>query len=182
MSRAAARNWIASGAVFLAGLLVTGAVFAAKPPPSPKTAPAVQTVLDCRQVPTDAARLACYDKAVDAMATATKTGDLVAIDKAQRRAARQQAFGLPLNSLSFLDNGEKPEDANRITGKVAKATQIAGGRWVFVLESGAVWRQIDDQELPMGAHKGSELVIMRGVLSYMVKVDGQQAIKMHRDS
>jgi hypothetical protein len=173
------RRALAPGFAFV---IAAGAAWAAKPPP-PATAPAVQNVLNCRSITDDTQRLACFDKSVAAMANAQKTGDLLAIDKAQRRAARHQVFGLPLTTLGFLDSGEKPEEINRITAKVKSASQIAGGKWVIKLDDGAVWRQIDDQELPDGAHPGSTVVISRGTMgSFFVKVDGQQAIKMHRDS
>src|SRR5437764_11986088 len=85
----------------LAAGLAAGVAWGAKQP-LPPTAPAVQNVLNCRQIADDKERLACFDKTVAGMATAETTGDLVAIDKAQRRAARRQAFGLPLPSLGFL--------------------------------------------------------------------------------
>src|SRR5690348_11419617 len=95
------RGWAAAGALALgvtAGLTWGAGAMAAKPPP-PQTPPAVQAVLDCRKLTDDAARLACYDRAVTAMASAEQSGDLVSIDREQRRAARRQAFGFQLPTL-----------------------------------------------------------------------------------
>lgn len=149
---------------------------------APSRPPAVQRVIDCRPIAGDAQRLACFDAAVAAMDRAESSGDLVSIDRAQRRAARRQAFGLPLPTLGFLDRGEKPEEANRITGVVASASQDPWGKWTIRLDDGAVWRQIDDNTIERGAHPGSTADIRRGVLgSFSIKIDGQFPFKVHRD-
>ena len=83
-------------------------------PPAAKDAPSaavIKNLLDCRALPDNAERLACYDKAAAAVENATKSGDLVAIDREQRRAARRQAFGFNLPTLSFLDRGETAGEA-----------------------------------------------------------------------
>ncbi|MEO8811684.1 MAG: hypothetical protein ABI376_02075 [Caulobacteraceae bacterium] len=162
-------------------LLAGGPALAAKPAP-PGAAPAVKAVLDCRAIVDGPARLACFDTAVAAMDTAQTTGDLVTLDKAQRRAARRQAFGLPLPSLAFLDRGERPEEADRIVARVAAARADPYGKWTITLDDGAVWRQIDDNLLPDGPHPGSTAVISRAALgSFFMKIDRQQAIRVHRD-
>ena len=150
---------------------------------SPSRAPAVQTVLDCRKIDDGAQRLACFDSAVAAMAKAEAAGDLVTVDRAQRRAARHQAFGLALPSLAFLDRGEKPEEIDRITAKVAAASRNAYGKWIVKLDDGAVWRQIDDNEVERSPRAGSTAEIRRASLgSYTMKLDGQFAIRVHRDN
>ena len=169
----------AAGALALAGG-VTGAWAAPAPPPSTPTA--VQAVLDCRALSDDAARLACYDRAVTAMAKAEQSGDLVSLDRAQRRAARRQAFGFQLPTLSFLDRGEKPADLDKIDETLASAWQTSGEKWVFRMQDGAVWRQIDDEFLSRKPHEGSRVEIRRAMLgSYMLSVDGQPGLRVHRD-
>ena len=101
--------WRQAPAATLVGVLLASShAFAANAPST--GAPTVQAVLDCRKVQEPTERLACYDKAVSAMEQAQTTGDLVTVDREQRRAARHQAFGLMLPTLSFLDRGEN--DAN----------------------------------------------------------------------
>lgn len=176
-----ARVGIAPGFVVLA-LGAAGTPALARPPALPQQPAAVQRVLDCGKISADAARLACFDAAVAAMSQAEATGDLVAIDRGQRRAARRQAFGLPLPTLSFLDRGEKPEDADRIVAKVAIASQDPYGKWTLQLDDGAVWRQIDDTTLDKPPHAGSTVEIRRGLIgSFRLKVDDQFPFKAHRD-
>src|SRR5258708_24459978 len=115
-----------------------GGVRAAKPPLASPTV--VQSLLDCRKLTDNAERLACYDKTAAAMETATANGDLVAIDREQRRAARRQAFAFTFPTLSFLERGAKAEEANRVTATVADANLDSFSKWVIRLEDLAAWR------------------------------------------
>ncbi|HEY5072426.1 MAG TPA: hypothetical protein VII63_10385 [Caulobacteraceae bacterium] len=176
--RSNAGRRIAVGAVLT--VLAVGTVCAASPP---TRAPAVQAVMECARISDPGQRLTCFDAAVAAMTKAEAAGDLVTIDREQRRAARRQAFGLALPSLAFLDRGERPEEVNRITGKVAAVARTPEGKWVITLEGGAVWRQIDDNELTHDPHAGSEVRIRRAALgSFFVNIDREQALRMHRDN
>ncbi len=158
-----------------------GATLAATP--SSQAAPAVQAVLACRALPQDAERLACFDKATAAMGEAETKGDLLTLDREQRRAVRKQAFGLTLPALNLFDRGEKPEEANRITATVASASQDPYGKWTIRLDDGAVWRQTDSNEIYNPPHKGSTVVIKKGALgSFFIDVDGQPGIRAHRDA
>jgi hypothetical protein len=149
---------------------------------APSRAPAMQSVLDCRAIQDGVQRLACFDKAVGEMAKAEQSGDLVAIDREQRRTVRRQAFGLTLPSLSMFDKGEKPEDVNRVDVTLAQVNHNSAGKWVFVLDDGAVWRQIDDGQLEPPPHPGEKAVIRRATLgSYMIHLEGT-AIRVHRDN
>jgi len=167
-----------------AGVMLAGVAFAAElSAATPKPAPAVQAVVACRDVADTAQRLACYDAAVDALAKAQASGDVLTLDREQRRVARKQAFGFTLPSLSFLDVGEKPEELNRIDETLGSASQDAWGKWTFRMQDGAVWRQIDDELLSRKPHSGSAIVIRRAMLgSFLLSVDGQPAVRAHRDN
>jgi hypothetical protein len=155
----------------------------ARPPAAPGQAPAVRAVVDCQKIADGAQRLACFDAAAAAMDRAQTAGDLVTVDRAQRRAARHQAFGLALPSLNFLDRGEKGEEVNRINAKVVGGSFNPNGKLIVKLDDGAVWRQIDDNEVLRPPHPGSTAEIRRAALgSYTMKLDGQFAIRVHRDN
>jgi hypothetical protein len=141
----------------------------------------VQHLLDCRKLASDVERLACYDKAAAAMESATASGDLVSIDREQRRAARRQAFGFTLPTLSFLERGEKEGEANHITATVKNAYRGAEGEWIVELADGAIWRQSEAQELGRTPRPGSKVEISRGMLgSFFMTIDGQGAGKAKR--
>jgi hypothetical protein len=163
----------------LAAAVALGGAKAPKPMASPAV---VQSLLDCRKLTDSAERLACFDKASSAMESATASGDLVSIDREQRRAARRQAFGFILPSLSFLERGEKTEE-DRITATVTEAGRNALDQWVITLDDGAVWRQTEAVELGRRPHKGSKVVISKGILgSFFMTIDGQGAGKAKRES
>jgi hypothetical protein len=168
-----------SGAML--AMAAAGAAHAAKPPPT--TAPAVQAVVDCRKIDDSAQRLACYDAATDALTKAASSGDLVTLDRKQRQAVRKQAFGFTLPSLAMFDVGEKSEATDSIDETLASAHQDAQGKWIFVMQDGAVWRQIDDEFLSRNPHEGSVIVIRRATMgSYMLSVDKQPGVRAHRDN
>jgi hypothetical protein len=159
-----------------AALVMLGA--AAK---SPDRAAVVQGVFDCRKLADSAARLACYDRTVDAMSSAESKGDLVTIDREQRRAVRRQAFGFSLPSFSIFDRGEKPEEVNRLTARISSAERDPYGKWIVKLDDGAAWVQTESQDLGRDPRKGSTVEINKGLLgAYFMKVDGQAAIKVRR--
>jgi hypothetical protein len=158
-----------------------GAAIAAKP--APTTAPAVQAVVDCRKIDDGVQRLACYDAATDALTKAATSGDLVTLDRQQRRTVRKQAFGFTLPALAMFDVGEKSETMNSIDETLASARQDAQGKWTFVMQDGAIWRQIDDEFLSHDPHPGSAIVISRAVMgSFMLSVDKQPGVRAHRDN
>jgi hypothetical protein len=140
-------------------------------------------VLNCRAITDDKQRLACFDKAVGDVDRAEKTGDLVTIDREQRQAVRKQAFGLQLPSLAMFDRGEKPQDVDRILVTIDDANLNVLHKWIIKLNDGAVWRQTDDNDLLRAPRKGSTAEIRKGVLgAFFMKIDGQSAIRVHRDS
>jgi hypothetical protein len=157
-----------------------GAALAGEPAPRAAT---VQAVVDCRKIDDAGQRLACYDKAADAISAAEAKGDLVSLDRAQRQTMRRQAFGLALPSFGFLDRGEKPEEANRIVETVASARQDPYGKWTLFMQDGEIWRQIDDENLSRAPRAGSSAVINRASFgSFMMEIDRQPGIRVHRDN
>lgn len=166
-------------AVTLVASGVASAASAAKA--SPPRAEAYQQVLDCRAVKTDAERLACYDTAAGKMDAAESRGDLVVIDRAQASAAHREAFGLQLPSLDFVTKALKPDEVDRLTGTVRAARADVNGNWTIGLDGGAVWRQISGQLL-RAPKVGSKVSIRKGMIgSYLMNVDEQPSIKVHRD-
>jgi hypothetical protein len=164
----------------IAAAAVCGAVAAKPQSAAPTRAAVVQAVVDCRKIDDPTQRLACYDAAVAAMSSAETSGDLVTLDRKQRQSVRKQAFGFVMPALAMFDTGEKEVD--RIDETLASASQGVGGRWVFVMQDGAIWRQIDDEFLSRAPHNGSAVVISKAMLgSFMLSVDGQPGVRAHRD-
>jgi hypothetical protein len=174
------RTVVLIAALTPAALFLGAGAFAAPAPP-PSNAPAVQAVMDCRKFADNTQRLACFDAAAAALSQAEASGDLVSLDRSQRREVRRQAFGLTLPSIALFDRGEGDLDAVKET--LASARQGEEGRWIFVMQDGQVWRQIDDEFLSRKPHEGSAIEIRRAMLgSFMLSVDGQPGVRAHRDN
>jgi hypothetical protein len=174
-------RWAGSAAGCLGLALVLSGPALAKAPPEQHGSTAFRAVLDCRALSDNAARLACFDAATAKMGEAESHGDIVVVDRAQAAAAHREAFGLPIPSLSFLTRAMGSEEVDRLEGVVRSLRADAGGKWTFVLEDGSHWRQISGELLrdPKG---GSKVVIHRGSLgSFLMNVDGQASIKVHRE-
>ncbi len=163
-------------------LATTMAVQAAPKPPGRSAT--LQSVVDCRKLTDDTARLACYDAATAKLDEAEKSGDVVVVDKSQVREARKAAFGFNFQMPAFMTAGEKPEELEKISAVVASARQEGmSGKWVIKLEDGAVWRQIDTVALNNDPKKGSKAEIRIAALgSYFMKIDNNPQMRVHRDN
>jgi hypothetical protein len=149
----------------------------------------LQGIVDCRAMTDADARLKCYDAAAARLDAAEASGQVVVVDREQLRQARKEAFGLTLPSLDALARGSGKlakaamgEDADRITASVKQVSRRDDGRWVIVLETGAVWRQVDDESVEHPPHPQSTAEIRKAALgSYFMKLDGQRSIRVMRD-
>ena len=172
-------------AVILAAcaLGATTSLSAAAPKSAAERAKVLQQVVDCRKITDAGERLACYDRAVDKVVEAEKVGDLVTIDRAQRRAVRRQAFGLSLPALAVFGPGGKGENLSEIATTITSVSRNATGRWVLTVEDGAVWTQTDDIELYPDPRPGTMVTIKEAALgSFFMTVNHGLAIRVHRQN
>lgn len=159
--------------------LATAALAAGGSDPAPK---AVQATIDCRKLSDDAARLACYDSAVDALGRQLAQGQVVAVDHAQVQQVRRQAFGFAMPSLSLFERGGKPEEMSEVVLAVDSARRGADGKWLVRLEGGQVWRQIDTGDFSRDPKPGAQATIKKAMLgSYMMMIGGHSPVRVHRD-
>lgn len=141
----------------------------------------IQKLVDCRNTPDDAAQLACYRQAADALVLAEAAGDIVVVGREDARKVRRQAFGLSLPSLSLFDKGESEEELSTVSGEVRTARQDATGRWILKLDSGATWTQVDAIPLRRSPKAGMPVMITKAALgSYKMKVGDQHAVRAKR--
>lgn len=175
---------------FLAALLIAAPAAAAD---APKQAPpaVVQKLLDCRALADAAARLACLDAGVAALAGAVENRDVLVADKEQVRAARRGLFGLALPSFNLFgadkdaeEKGEKKDERGALTeieATITAARPTRAGGWRFVLDDGSVWLQTDTLSYRRDPKPGMKIRIKRAAMgSYLANVDDQKAVRMRR--
>jgi hypothetical protein len=172
--------------IVLAG--ASAAVCMAADKSSAARAPELQAVVDCRVITDRDARLNCYDAAAAKLDQAEAAGQVVVVNRDQVRKVRKDVFGLELPSLDIFGSitrktpGAAGEDLDRIGAVVKTAWRGGDGRWNFELDTGAVWRQVDDSPFANDPHPGSKVEIRKGALgAFFMKVDGQPGFKARRD-
>ena len=148
--------------------MLAGPVSAATPSPPVPPAKPVTALQACRTLADATARLACYDRAVDALAAATASGDVVVVERTEVRKARKGLFGFTLPRIGFLtgkpDNAEDAADAKELATVITASRSIGNGKWRFTVEGGALWETI---EANMGFNDplpGRKVLIERGSL------------------
>jgi hypothetical protein len=161
-------------------LLAPADVAVAQPAPLPPA------LLACASIARDAERLACYDRAVEAVsadaraaagARAAEAAKLAAAEAAAAKAraeaeaaalaakkaadkeARMAAFGGAAIGKGLKD----PEAVEEVPSKLAELLTNASGLGVFLLENGQLWKQVDTT--PLGRVKaGDDVVLSHGAL------------------
>ena len=169
---------VTAAAAAFVGLQATAEPPAMKPE---GRAAVLQKLTDCRKIAEPDKRLACYDEAAAGLDQAEAKGDIVVVDRNQARQVRRQAFGFHLPSISLFERGEKPEEVDTITSTVASARQNGAGKWVVQLEDGAVWVQIDADELFSDPKPGMPVRIKRAAMgSYLMIIGSNRGMRVHR--
>jgi uncharacterized protein (UPF0548 family) len=126
--------------------------------------PMIQALYDCRTLADDAAQLACFKTAVDALQKAEQQRHVVIVDREAAHANQARDFGAKKTTLEKALQPTKGEKRlSYLALKLDHAQRLGDGRLVFVTEDGAVWRQKDQRDLPDEPAKGSTLEVRRSV-------------------
>jgi len=141
----------------------------------------LQKLIDCRKLTDEAARLACYDQATIALDQAEAKGDIVVVDREQARKVRRQAFGFSVPSLTLFERGESQEELENATGVVDVARVNGAGKWVIKLQDGAVWTQVDSNEMFRDPKPGMNVKIRQASMgSFLMTIDNMRAFRARR--
>lgn len=147
-------------------------------------APALEQLAACRTQPDPALRLACYDAAAAALDTAEQAGDVVVLDRAQVREARRGLFGFSVPNMPLFNRGDDNAGAeviDNVSYVVRSAREVRDGEWLFVMEDGSIWRQIDGRMWGR-PRAGQPAVVRRAALgSYLMNVGDAPSIRVRRE-
>lgn len=167
---------------FLAGVLLAGSVTPALAQED-RRAPALEQLAACRAQADPVQRLACYDAAAAALDNAERSGEVVVLDRDQVREARRGLFGFPMPSMDLFGRGDAVEEEviDNVSYVVRSAREVRGGEWLFVMEDGSVWRQIDGRMWGR-PRPGETAVVRRASLgSFLMNVGDAPAIRVRRE-
>ncbi|TKB51141.1 hypothetical protein FCL40_00875 [Ferrimonas sediminicola] len=134
-------------------------------------APAAVSAADaaCRAIDDQRQRLACYDKAAEAVVHCAAHKDrldrLLCFDGLAKPAAavpaQAPAAAPATTDQRFGLNNERPEEPEAISQAISKMKTDPYGKFIVTLENGQVWKQIDsrrfrlDQGVPVTIRKAS---------------------------
>jgi len=167
--------------------LMTGSGLAATKARPPQ-AEIFTNLLQCRSITADADRLACFDRQVGAMETASQRDEVVVLDKGELNKTRKTLFGFSFPKLPFLggddDDGaaKEEEGVSHIQATIASLRSLGYGKWQIGLEDGAQW-MTTEAVTGRDPKVGQSIEIKRAAMgSFMGKVEGGRAIRMKRVS
>jgi hypothetical protein len=166
-----------------AAFAVLAAPLIAAPSDAPDQPPqAYSALIKCRDVQDSAQRLACYDKAVADLQTATQNHQVVMVDREHISKTKRKLFGLPLPDINLFGGKEdEGEEISTVEGVVASAFTDQDNRWRVSLQDGALWQQIDDRPVAIGPKSGDPVVVTKAALgSYMMRIKNRPGIRVRR--
>ena len=150
--------------------------------------PYLVNLIACEALKSATEKISCYENNVSALDKAEADGEIILLDRTVTKEARRGMFGLSLPVLSRIFGDEKGKAArggeriDRLEAKIQRAYET-DGRWVLVLEDGAKWVQTDSEPVAIAPKAGQGIVIRKAAMgSYFANVNGQRAIRVHREN
>ena len=152
---------------------------------APSVAKPVAALQQCRTLADPALRLGCYDKAVDALAAAQASNEVVIVERQDVRKARKGLFGFTLPKIGFLtgrpDNAEDRADEAELATTITASRSIGYGKWRFTVEGGATWETVESGISFDDPAPGKKVVLQRGSLgAYYAKVGKGRRVQAKR--
>jgi hypothetical protein len=166
------------GAVALAALCSAAT---AQEPEADRSA-LITSVLDCRDVADDQARLRCYDAAAAALGEASSAGALVVVDREAVRRTRRGLFGFSVPRLPFFrGDTSHDEEVTEIEGTIQSVRSHDFGKWIVTLADDSVWQTTEPDTRNPAPRPGQSVRIRRAALgSYMLSVEGRRGTRAMR--
>jgi hypothetical protein len=149
-------------AITVAFMLVSGAVLCSAAGAQESQ---VDKVKACASVQEDAARLKCFDAAVEAMKTTTPAGRTIV-----------KVPGPDVSTTSIVPKEKTPD---RITVSVTAIDTGADGKLHFTLSNGETWRQTDSPPLKNLGKGPWEAELRKAAMgSYMLRIGNKAAVRV----
>jgi hypothetical protein len=147
---------------------------------------AVETLTACRQIEDIAQRVACYDNFVDArfpMESSDGAATITPPEESESSAVpdAKSLFGTSdAEAKQIVEMSLAIEQIDNIVAYVTDVQESATRKLVITLENGQVWRQLDNQRLPLKT--GETVVIRKASLgSFLLEKDtGSRNIRVKR--
>lgn len=142
----------------------------------------ITSVLNCRELADDQARLRCFDTAAAALGEASSAGSLVVVDREAVRRTRRGLFGFNMPRLPFFrGDTSQEEEVSEIEGTIRSVRALDYGKWTLTLDDNSTWQTTEANTHNPAPRAGQSVRIRRAALgSYMLSVEGQRGVRAMR--
>lgn len=144
---------------------------------------ALRALDGCRAIAAPAQRLACFDQTTAQLMTATASGEISVVDRAEMRQARRSLFGFAMPKLPFFAGDRSAEDdKGTLDSTITWVRRIDDERFQLrVADGNALWETVESYMTFDEPRKGQKISIKRGPLgSYVLRINGQRGLKGKR--
>lgn len=109
----------------------------------------LDALAECQKLPTDPARLACFESSAREIAAARKSGKLLALDRDVVIGRKRQRFGLADAGQSPLGGGKADRDimVTEVHTTITTAKPAGYARFTLQLANNTVWETIEPLKL-----------------------------------
>lgn len=136
-------------------------------------------LLDCRALVDPQVRLACYDRASNAVNSAIEADRLLIVDDNAIKQTRRTLFGLRLPKISLFGNDDKDE-IESISSPIARIDKLPFSRFRLTLEDGSVWETMETQKSLYPKPGATVLVERAAITGYRAEVGSKKGIRVVR--
>jgi hypothetical protein len=137
------------------------------------------SIRNCRMLPDDTARLACYDAAATRFVAAVDSGAVQVVSKDEIERTRRGLFGFSLPRLGLFGSDEEQEQ--ELASTVEAVVRQGRDGYRFRIAEGSVWEIPDAPRRLRPPRPGDEVVLKRASLgSFFIRIAGQTGVKGRR--
>lgn len=143
---------------------------------------AVEAVLQCRAVPDEATRIACFDRTTLLLEGASKRTEIVLVDREDSVETRRAQFGFsPRRFRPFGLGREVDNDVSEVTSTIVSASSAARHPNIrFSIKDGSIWETTQGTR-GSPPRTGESVTIKRGPLgNYLASVGGRISLRVMR--
>lgn len=145
----------------------------------------VDDLAACRSIAAPEQRLACFDRAADALVSARQSREIVVLDRQEVKKTERSLFGFSLPKLPFFGGGGEGGKANEprvdeIESTIAGISPAGYGKYSFRLADGSIWQMIE-MDTNMKPRAGDKIRIERAALgSFRASIKGGPLRRVRR--
>jgi hypothetical protein len=137
----------------------------------------------CRLLTDDTARLACFDRAVGEIVSATEDGEVQLIDREDVRQTKRELFGFSVPDVGILksDNEADKQASDTLETSITSVRYLTRSKFRFTTAEGAVWEINNAPARLRSVEAGDKVVFKKASFGYyFVRINDQLGVKGKR--